>query len=141
MKRVKMFVAAAALLSATGAFAASGPYEVEVTGLPGLSINSGKTVWQPIPLYPRMALRHGVTGEVLVQYSINEQGKAENIQILESSAKGFFDDTTIRALENATFGLAYEQGSTVAVHGVKKRFIYNIEKVSDREQRLQVSVN
>jgi TonB family protein len=141
MKRVKMFVAAAALLSATGAFAASGPYEVEVTGLPGLSINSGKTLWQPLPLYPRMALRHGLTGEVLVQYSINEQGKAENIQILESSSKGFFDDTTIRALESASFGLAYEEGRAVAVQGVKKRFIYNIERISGREPQLQVSVN
>jgi TonB family protein len=141
MKLNQMLIAASLLFSSSLALASSGPYQVEVIGLQGLAINSGTTVWQPLPLYPRMALRHNMTGKVLVEYSVNEQGKAENIVILQSSGKGFFDRTTVRALENASFGIAYEEGQAVPVHGVKKRFVYAIERNGAGKQAgLQASV-
>lgn len=137
---VKTVLVSAVMMMAVSAGASSAFYEVDVRGLPGLDIHGGSTVWQPQPLYPRMALRRGLGGKVLVEYTINEQGKAENIVIVESSPRGFFDNATIRALENATFGVAYNEGKPEQVAGVKKRFIYTIERDSQDKPQLQVSV-
>jgi|SRR5690606_2576798 protein TonB len=137
----KVLLSTALLLSAAGANAGNGLYEVDVSGLPGLTIKEGATLWQPTPLYPRMALRRGLEGKVLVEYSVNPQGKAENIRILQSSPRGFFDKATVRALESASFGVAYQDGQAAVADGLKKRFIYRIETDASGQERLQVSVN
>lgn len=124
------------ILMVAGGVHASPFYEVETRGLAGLDIESGKTLWQPAPAYPKMALRRDLEGEVTVEYSIDARGRAENINILESSPRGFFDGATVRALESASFGRAYEAGEPVAVHGLKKRFIYRIERVDDSSDRM-----
>jgi len=128
MKLIKTLLASSLVLASTAVFANSALYEVEVTGLQGLSILEGSTVWQPKPLYPSLALRRGLEGEVLVEYSIDSTGKAVDIKILEASPRGFFDNSTVRALQNASFGVAYNGGEAVKVDGVKKRFIYQIER-------------
>lgn len=127
-------------LGSTAALAHNGLYEVEVTGLQGLSILEGSTVWQPTPVYPSMALRRGLEGEVLVEYTINANGKAENIKILEASPRGFFNNATINALETASFGVAYQEGTAVNVQGVKKRFVYKIETDESGKSRAIASV-
>jgi len=126
IKKVMIGVGLAFVASTT--LANNGMYEVDVTGLQGLSILEGTTVWQPVPLYPKLALRRAVEGKVLVQYDINTEGQAENIHVIEASPEGFFNNATVRALENATFGIAYQDGKAVAINGVKKRFVYRIEK-------------
>lgn len=139
MKYTKTLLASALLMVSGMATASSALYEVEVTGLQGLSILEGSTVWQPKPLYPSLALRRGLEGEVLVEYDVDAQGKAVDIRILDASPKGFFNSSTIRALESATFGVAYEGGEAVRVNGVKKRFVYLIERPGDSQLTPQVT--
>lgn len=142
MKILKKLMIATGLVFATSAAVAnSGMYEVEVTGLQGLNILGGATVWQPAPLYPSLALRRGVEGKVLVEYNINAEGKAENIQVIQSSPRGFFDSATVRALRNTTFGVAYEDGKAVASNSVKKRFVYRIERDTAGNAQPMVSIN
>jgi TonB family protein len=135
MTKAKNILASVLLFISGSALASSALYEVEVTGLQGLSLYEGATVWQPTPFYPRLALRRGLEGQVLVEYSINDQGKAENIRILAASPRGFFNNATIRALENARFGVAYSEGEPVRVDGVKKRFVYEIDRQAGIEPR------
>jgi len=87
-----------------------------------------------------MALRRGLTGEVLVEYDINEQGKAENIVILDASPRGFFNNATVRTLENTTFARNYEQGETAVLSGVKKRFVYQIVRDEQNGDQLALSI-
>lgn len=141
MKLIKKLLASSLLLASTAALANSALYEVEVTGLQGLSIMKGSTVWQPKPLYPSLALRRGLEGEVLVEYSIDSTGKAVDIKILEASPRGFFDNSTVRALQNATFGVAYNGGEAIPVQGVKKRFIYQIERGQDNSLYPRITAN
>ncbi|MAT49891.1 MAG: hypothetical protein CMK32_01735 [Porticoccaceae bacterium] len=141
MKLANMFVLSYALLAAsTAALAGNAFYDVEVTGLKGLDIKSGETIFQPEPVYPKLALRRALTGEVLVQYSIDAQGKADNIVIVESSPRGFFDSATIRNLQAVTFGRSYEEGTAVPVHGLKKRFIYDIVRENEDSPDMRVSI-
>ncbi len=137
----KLLLTGSLVLGASAAHAGSGLYEVEVFGLQGLNIMEGATVWQPEPAYPRMALRRRLEGEVLVRYSISSRGKAENIQILDSSPRGFFNNATVRTLKDATFGVTYREGEAVPLDGVTKRFIYKIEEESAGGTRTTVAIN
>ena len=141
MNTFKKCLTCAGLVFAAAGAQASGLYEVEVTGLQGLKILEGSTVWQPQPYYPSMALRRGLEGEVLVQYNINAQGKAEAIRILDARPLGFFNNATVDALESAYFGVSYDQGQAVTVEGVKKRFIYKIERDENGVERAVASIN
>ena len=141
MKFGKKILAVAGLCAAAAtAQAYNGLYEVEVTGLQGLNILEGSTVWQPSPVYPSMALRRGLEGQVLVEYTISADGKAENIRILEASPRGFFNNVTINSLKHATFGVSYQDGVAVPVTGVKKRFIFRIEEDSNRDNSQSVAI-
>ena len=126
----KILIMGGLIFGASAAHATSGLYEVDVYGLQGLNILEGAAVWQPSPVYPSMALRRRLEGEVLVQYTISPAGKAENIEILDASPRGFFDNATIHALESATFGVTYDDGQAVPVEGIQKRFVYKIEETN-----------
>lgn len=142
MKTITAMFVSGALLLGVATVQAGGPvYDIEVTGLQGLSIHKGETVWQPEPVYPKMALRRGLGGQVLVEYDINSQGKAENIVILDSSPKGFFNNATVRILERTTFARNYEQGEAATVSGIKKRFVYEIIRDEQAGQQLALSVH
>ena len=95
----------------------------EVVPAYGFSSESGAT-------YPQMALRHGVSGEVLVEYDINANGRAENIEVIETSPKAYFVSSTLRALENSSFGADLHKDAATEER-VQKRFIY----VMDRPDR------
>lgn len=135
-----MIVSGSLLLGVSAAQAGDALYDIEVTGLQGMSINKGATVWQPEPVYPKMALRRGLTGKVLVEYDINDQGKAENIVILESSPRGFFNNATVRILEGTTFARSYDQGEAATLNGVKKRFVYEIVRDQQNGEQLALSI-
>jgi len=137
--RATCLVTGALLLAGATAQAGSSMYDIEVKGLQGISLGQGEMVFQPAPVYPRMALRRGLTGEVLVQYSVNAEGKADNIEILKSSPRGFFDGATVRILEGTTFSRAYDAGEPASTDGLKKRFIYEI--VRDEAGKPQLALN
>ena len=140
MKALTMFLAGTTMAMAATALAGNGLYEIEVASQADQGMYDGRTIWQPEPLYPKLAMRRGLGGEVLVAYDVNENGKAENIRVLDASPKGFFNGATVRALENATFGVAYSDGAPATSHGVQKRFIYAIEYADGDKANYQVSV-
>ncbi len=75
--------------------------------------------------YPRTALRRGQTGEVLVEYSINEQGRAEDIRVLDSGAR-VFESAAVRAVEESIYIPVQKDGNLVKVEGVQRRFVFEL---------------
>lgn len=71
--------------------------------------------------YPREALRRGEQGEVLVRYRVNEQGRAENIEVLESSNR-VFNTAAVRAVRESRYARTFSDGRPVQVDGVVQRF-------------------
>ena len=51
------------------------------------------------PKYPRQAALDRVEGSVSLQFDINEDGLAVNIQVVESNPPGVFDANAIKALK------------------------------------------
>lgn len=75
--------------------------------------------------YPRSALRRGMTGEVLVEYSVNAQGKAEDIRILNSGSR-VFESAAVKAVRDSIYMPAEQNGSLVKVSGMQRRFVFDL---------------
>lgn len=75
--------------------------------------------------YPRQALRRGMTGEVLVEYSVNAQGKAEDIRILGSESR-VFESAAMKAVRDSIYMPAEQNGDLVKVSGVQRRFVFDL---------------
>lgn len=52
----------------------------------------------PAPEYPREAARAGVEGHVVVEFTINIQGRTEDIDILSAEPRGMFERAAQRAV-------------------------------------------
>ena len=71
--------------------------------------------------YPRGAYRRGMQGDVLVRYRVNADGRAENIEVLESSNR-VFNDAAVRAVRGSIFATTMNEDEPVAVDNVVQRF-------------------
>ena len=64
--------------------------------------------------YPEMARKAGIEGRVIVQFVVNEQGQAENFQILRSIGGGC-DEAAIEVIKKAEFSPGKQRGTPVPV--------------------------
>ncbi len=77
---------------------------------------------EPAPVeYPAQALRRGEQGNVLVRYRVNENGRAENIEVLESSNR-MFNTAAVRAVRESRYARTFSGDQPVEVDGVVQRF-------------------
>lgn len=76
------------------------------------------------PSYPRVALRRGITGVVILNLFINNDGSMEKILVSQSSGNDLLDNSALRAAKQWKFKAlgAKSQGITV----VEKRIVYKI---------------
>ena len=74
-------------------------------------------------------MRTQAQGEVLVQYSVNTQGRAEDIKVLESS-NDVFNDAAMKAVEDSSYMQTFANGQAVEVEGVVQRFrfVFDVER-------------
>jgi len=70
--------------------------------------------------YPRSAKKKGITGYVLVSLLINRQGRVEQVQMIESSPAGVFDDVVLTSIRSWQFEPAQYQGKAVKVWAKQK---------------------
>ncbi len=66
------------------------------------------------PRYPTRALRAGIEGEVIVEFTINPDGSVVEPRILESRPTGVFDRQVLRAIKRWKFSPRVENGVAVA---------------------------
>ncbi|WP_347330462.1 energy transducer TonB [Marinimicrobium locisalis] len=84
------------------------------------------------PQYPRMALNRGIEGFVTVSYTVTETGRTRNVVVLEGvttdgRATSVFDRAAIAAAEQFKYQPRVQDGTAVAVHGVKNRFVFELD--------------
>jgi protein TonB len=66
------------------------------------------------PIYPRMAKAQGITGSVVVEFTITTTGEVENIQIIKADPEDVFEEAVEQALAQWQFSPQLEQGVAVA---------------------------
>lgn len=64
------------------------------------------------PVYPLFARRAGREGRVVLQLSIDEEGKLVNIEVVVSAGNGF-DDSAVKAIRRSSFSPAMVNGSPI----------------------------
>ncbi|TMP38434.1 energy transducer TonB [Pseudoalteromonas rubra] len=66
-------------------------------------------------------------GYVQMQFDINEQGRPENIRIIESSHNGLFDQEAIRSLKEWKYNPKIENGAPVRQTNQKVQLDFDIK--------------
>jgi len=70
--------------------------------------------------YPKSAKKKGITGYVLLSLLIDTKGRVEQVEILESSPAGIFDDVVTNNIRSWRFDPAIYQGKPVKVWAKQK---------------------
>lgn len=87
--------------------------------LENVAMTEGAVDTPPIPEslkvpYPERAKQRDIEGSVLVSVQVGDKGRVKNLQILESSPPGVFDEAVIEASESWTFVPGKYQGMAVS---------------------------
>lgn len=78
-------------------------------------VDSPPRIIRQMPVkYPPMAKREGITGKVVVRCLIGTNGRAEQMQVVESTPKGIFDQSALRTLKYWQFRPGILKGRLVA---------------------------
>ncbi len=80
------------------------------------------------PQYPRRAQERGVSGYVVVELSVNEDGTVppDSIIIIEAEPKGYFERAATRAAEKFKYKPKVVNGKPQRVTGVRYRFSFDM---------------
>lgn len=70
--------------------------------------------------YPASAKKKGIKGYVVLSLLINERGRVDEVQVLESSPAGVFDEAAVQGINNWRFEPAKYEGKKVKVWAKQK---------------------
>ena len=78
------------------------------------------------PEYPRVAQRKGISGYVILQYTVTETGTVEDITVLQSNPEGVFDEAARQAAIKYRYLPRIVDGEPTQVSGVKTRITFEM---------------
>lgn len=94
---------------------------------PGLYIDG---TYLPIvkvqPEYPRRAIRDGVEGYTIVEFTVTETGAVENPVVIYAEPKGYFESVSERAVLKFKYKPQVVNGKPIRVPGLKNRFTFEL---------------
>ena len=103
-----------AILS-TGVVPASAEPAVTTAPKPIALISVPKPLSRANPEYPRAALRRGVEGSVLLEFSIDANGNVVAPRVIESRPHGVFEQTALEALSKWKYEALGAETSAIKV--------------------------
>jgi TonB family protein len=68
----------------------------------------------PIPKYPRLAIRQKQEGKVIICVDVNKKGTVANIGVCNSSGHYLLDDAALKTIKNWKFEVAKNQDQIIA---------------------------
>lgn len=80
------------------------------------------------PNYPQRALRRGIEGYVVVEFTVNKQGRVENPRVVEADPDGVFNRAAMDAARKFKYRPKTIGGEPVAVAGVRNIIRFEMEK-------------
>ena len=79
------------------------------------------------PEYPRWAIRKGIEGYVLVEFTVTRSGSTQDIKVLDAYPDDTFNRSAIRAAGKSRFKPRIVNGSPVAVTGMQKKYTFLLD--------------
>ena len=80
------------------------------------------------PNYPQRALRRGIEGYVVVEFTVNKQGGVENPRVVEADPEGVFNQAAMDAARKFKYRPKTVGGEPVEVAGVRNIIRFEMEK-------------
>lgn len=79
------------------------------------------------PDYPRRAVRKKLNGEVTVAFTVNENGRTEDIEVVDADPPNVFDRAAVRAVRQWTFKPAIRNGAPTSER-VKQTIQFDLDR-------------
>jgi len=96
----------------------------------GLQVTDGE--YLPIvkiaPQYPSRALRRGLEGYVIVEYTVTKQGTVKDPVVIEAEPQDIFNDAAIKSVLRYKYKPRVIDGNPVEVSGVRTKINFKIEE-------------
>ena len=92
-------------------------------------VNRGKqpiAIYKKPPVYPRRAMERGEEGCVMLEFTVNQKGKTEDIRIIWST-NGRFNTAAVRAAKGFEYRPYMNQGKTERVAGILNQITFIID--------------
>jgi len=83
-----------------------------------------KVIQSILPVYPEVALKKGIMGNVKVKFFLDENGTPVDIQVVESNPAGIFDQSAINAISQSQFEWIQKQKSRSPI---LQQFIFQLD--------------
>ena len=80
------------------------------------------------PNYPRRALRRGIEGYVVVEFTVNKRGRVEDPRVVEADPEGVFNQAAMKAARKFKYRPKTVNGEPVKVAGVRNIIRFEMEK-------------
>ena len=80
------------------------------------------------PNYPQRALRRGMEGYVVVEFTVNKRGRVEDPRVVEADPKGVFNQAALQAARKFKYRPKTVKGEPVRVAGVRNIIRFEMEK-------------
>ena len=80
------------------------------------------------PEYPQWAVRKGIEGYVLVEFTVTRSGSTEDIEVIDAYPEDTFNRSAIRAASKSRFKPKIVNGSPVPVKGMQKKYTFRIDE-------------
>jgi protein TonB len=79
------------------------------------------------PVYPRRAQQRGITGYVLLEFTVTENGSVKDPVVIDSQPQGVFDNAAIQAALKFKYKPKVVDGQPVSVSGVRNLIKFELE--------------
>ncbi|WP_018415484.1 M56 family metallopeptidase [Teredinibacter turnerae] len=79
------------------------------------------------PHYPRYALRHGISGRVVIEFDVSPVGEVISPRVLHAEPAGVFDQAVLNAINQFQFLPLELNGEKVITKNVTETFVFNLE--------------
>ncbi|WP_198949509.1 energy transducer TonB [Halovibrio salipaludis] len=79
------------------------------------------------PNYPQRALRRGIEGYVVVEFTVTKRGNVENPRVVEADPQGVFDEAAKEAAKKFKYRPKTVNGEAVEVAGVRNIIRFEME--------------
>ncbi|KUJ83653.1 MULTISPECIES: energy transducer TonB [Microbulbifer] len=98
---------------------------------PVLSTSGPVPIFKPAPRYPASALRRGIEGYVVVEFSIGKSGSVQNAVVIggydsAGNATEIFNRAALAAVQRFKYRPQMEDGRAVIRHGVRNRIRFKL---------------
>lgn len=102
---------------------------ISMPSLVGLEKNQQAIpLYQVEPKYPARALKRGMQGYVILAFNIDEQGRTQDISVVEVEPSQIFVRSAIRALNKTKYQPKLVNGKAVKQVNQKKKFEFKINQ-------------